>query len=417
MLSASVPLTNNKKGLKIFWNALIVFLIFSNLIWSVISLIQWLWRRCRQNGRWKNSLYYSVLGSFKFVCHLYKCTVDAKSCAQLKHVIQVSFNCTSVPFNCALLRMQTLNWDAVVVPGPSSWESLGSIGRRAESSLSWEVATVWGLHLRSEKDLPSWTREHRWPLLLLFQSIRPPCLIKQWLILKIVHIHTFRYFARRLMLLSTRIVSFLSRLEMMSSHVCVSLPPCCTCSMSLFGVNVVWDIVSSCRMMSIRLPAAAVHASPESFSPAFGCCVDVPVRYTFTLAAAAYSCSTLFSVSPDHIQSCCSFQNRPAAVQGSPNNGQPPPCMSPALMNAPWVREGGGYTLFFSPSICSLSFHSSKYIHLHWYLSSLRCIKIFFPWCWLTSHNRNTLVIPISLAAPPSVLRAFSCNWQYFIVS
>ncbi|XP_075876170.1 disks large homolog 2 isoform X16 [Nelusetta ayraudi] len=28
--------------------------------------------------------------------------------------------------------------------------------------------------------------------------------------------------------------------------------------------------------------------------------------------------------------------NRPPAVQGSPNNGQPQPCMSPALMNAPW---------------------------------------------------------------------------------
>ncbi|XP_076606414.1 disks large homolog 2 isoform X20 [Chaetodon auriga] len=28
--------------------------------------------------------------------------------------------------------------------------------------------------------------------------------------------------------------------------------------------------------------------------------------------------------------------NRPPAVQGSPHNGQPPPCMNPALMNAPW---------------------------------------------------------------------------------
>lgn len=41
-----------------------------------------------------------------------------------------------------------------------------------------------------------------------------------------------------------------------------------------------------------------------------------------------------------YIWSCCSLQNRPPAVQGSPHNGQPPPCMNPALMNAPWVREG-----------------------------------------------------------------------------
>ncbi|XP_045895033.1 disks large homolog 2 isoform X15 [Micropterus dolomieu] len=31
-----------------------------------------------------------------------------------------------------------------------------------------------------------------------------------------------------------------------------------------------------------------------------------------------------------------SVENRPPAVQGSPLNGQPPPCMNPALMNAPW---------------------------------------------------------------------------------
>ncbi|XP_040006440.1 disks large homolog 2 [Xiphias gladius] len=29
-------------------------------------------------------------------------------------------------------------------------------------------------------------------------------------------------------------------------------------------------------------------------------------------------------------------KNRPPAIQGSPHNGQPPPCMNPALMNAPW---------------------------------------------------------------------------------
>ncbi|TNN80100.1 Disks large 2 [Liparis tanakae] len=37
-----------------------------------------------------------------------------------------------------------------------------------------------------------------------------------------------------------------------------------------------------------------------------------------------------------YICSCCSLQNRPSAVQGPPHNGQPLPCMNPALMNAPW---------------------------------------------------------------------------------
>lgn len=40
-----------------------------------------------------------------------------------------------------------------------------------------------------------------------------------------------------------------------------------------------------------------------------------------------------------YIWSCYSLQNRPPAVQGSPHNGQPSPCMNPALMNAPWVRD------------------------------------------------------------------------------
>ncbi|XP_053297230.1 disks large homolog 2 isoform X2 [Pleuronectes platessa] len=31
-----------------------------------------------------------------------------------------------------------------------------------------------------------------------------------------------------------------------------------------------------------------------------------------------------------------SVENRPPAVQGSPHNGQTPPCMNPALMNVPW---------------------------------------------------------------------------------
>lgn len=87
-------------------------------------------------------------------------------------------------------------------------------------------------------------------------------------------------------------------------------------------------------------------------------CVDVAVRCVFRSVAAIYRCSILFSASANHIQSCCSFQNRPPAVQGSPNNGQPPPCMSPALMNAPWVRVGI-HNSFLSPN---LLFYLSKYI-------------------------------------------------------
>ncbi|XP_053297231.1 disks large homolog 2 isoform X3 [Pleuronectes platessa] len=33
-----------------------------------------------------------------------------------------------------------------------------------------------------------------------------------------------------------------------------------------------------------------------------------------------------------------SVENRPPAVQGSPHNGQTPPCMNPALMNVPWYH-------------------------------------------------------------------------------
>ncbi|XP_039634295.1 disks large homolog 2 isoform X10 [Perca fluviatilis] len=35
---------------------------------------------------------------------------------------------------------------------------------------------------------------------------------------------------------------------------------------------------------------------------------------------------------------CPVEENRPPAVQGSPHNGQPPPCMNPALTNAPWYH-------------------------------------------------------------------------------
>uniref|UniRef100_A0A673WXF3 Discs, large homolog 2 (Drosophila) n=1 Tax=Salmo trutta TaxID=8032 RepID=A0A673WXF3_SALTR len=36
------------------------------------------------------------------------------------------------------------------------------------------------------------------------------------------------------------------------------------------------------------------------------------------------------------LQHACPTENRPAAVQGSPHTGQPPACMNPDLMNAPW---------------------------------------------------------------------------------
>uniref|UniRef100_A0A8C7QVH2 Discs, large homolog 2 (Drosophila) n=1 Tax=Oncorhynchus mykiss TaxID=8022 RepID=A0A8C7QVH2_ONCMY len=49
-------------------------------------------------------------------------------------------------------------------------------------------------------------------------------------------------------------------------------------------------------------------------------------------------------------------QNRPAAVQGSPHTGQPPACMNPDMMNAPWVREGTLHcpsSPIFTPSFSS----------------------------------------------------------------
>lgn len=51
------------------------------------------------------------------------------------------------------------------------------------------------------------------------------------------------------------------------------------------------------------------------------------------------------SSSSCHIWPCCSLQNRPAAVQRSPSNGPPPPCMNPALTNTSWVREEEGWAV------------------------------------------------------------------------
>ncbi|XP_059913105.1 disks large homolog 2 isoform X17 [Gadus macrocephalus] len=44
------------------------------------------------------------------------------------------------------------------------------------------------------------------------------------------------------------------------------------------------------------------------------------------------------SVTEQSESSAKQSENRPQAVQGSPPNGQPPPCMNPALMSAPWYH-------------------------------------------------------------------------------
>lgn len=83
-----------------------------------------------------------------------------------------------------------------------------------------------------------------------------------------------------------------------------------------------------------------------------------------------------------HIWSCCSPQNRPAAVQRSPHNGPPPPCMNPALTNTSWVREEGWDISrpFFSP--VSLFYHhllfmSCVILHVCLSLSFIRQIKLY----------------------------------------
>lgn len=74
------------------------------------------------------------------------------------------------------------------------------------------------------------------------------------------------------------------------------------------------------------------------------------IRMCWTLAEMGHIGGVGFHRS--HIWSCCSLQNRPPAVQRSPHNGPPPPCMNPALTNTSWVRETGGMgyflTFFFS---------------------------------------------------------------------
>lgn len=60
-----------------------------------------------------------------------------------------------------------------------------------------------------------------------------------------------------------------------------------------------------------------------------------------TLLVYGWTCCGLAEMGSHHIWSCCSPQNRPPAVQRSPHNGPPPPCMNPALTNTSWVREEG----------------------------------------------------------------------------
>lgn len=113
----------------------------------------------------------------------------------------------------------------------------------------------------------------------------------------------------------------------------------------------------SCLSCICRATRVSLSASPVSFS-ASSClcsCVDVLPRVIGFPGRDRYAMDwlpwlqllCLFSAVTYHIWSCCSFQNRPPAVQGSPHNGQPPPCMNPALMNAPWVREGCRFIYFF----------------------------------------------------------------------
>ncbi|TKS83844.1 Disks large -like protein 2 [Collichthys lucidus] len=59
-------------------------------------------------------------------------------------------------------------------------------------------------------------------------------------------------------------------------------------------------------------------------------CVFTSVLHVLTSVVLTQTATVLY------IWSCYSLQNRPPAVQGSPHNGQPSPCMNPALMNAPW---------------------------------------------------------------------------------
>uniref|UniRef100_A0A8C6S0P9 Discs, large homolog 2 (Drosophila) n=1 Tax=Neogobius melanostomus TaxID=47308 RepID=A0A8C6S0P9_9GOBI len=57
------------------------------------------------------------------------------------------------------------------------------------------------------------------------------------------------------------------------------------------------------------------------------------------------------------------LQNRPPAIHGPPNNSQPQPCMTPALTNAPWVRDGRTQgTTFFNP----LPSHNNTCISYHY---------------------------------------------------
>lgn len=148
--------------------------------------------------------------------------------------------------------------------------------------------------------------------------------------------------------------------------------------------------------------------------PPAGCfCKGVPVvclgSWTWLIIYGHFLVTPVLFVLGGHIWSCSSLQNRPPAVQGSPQNGQPPPCMNPALMNAPWVRERRRGVVFFHPiqiaySIILVTNHSI-YWHDMWQvmihfsvftihvvrsykISSCWCAVMHFSWYWVTTRFR-----------------------------
>lgn len=132
-----------------------------------------------------------------------------------------------------------------------------------------------------------------------------------------------------------------------------SSPVSCV-QMQFLGLNVF--CVSQCVCVCVFSYCLCV------FTPVCSCCYSSDTN----ISASCYCCYLWMDVlisaqtghiggagcySSSHIWSCCSLQNRPPAVQRSPPNGPPPPCMNPALTNTSWVREVEGWGIvrsFFS---------------------------------------------------------------------
>lgn len=118
--------------------------------------------------------------------------------------------------------------------------------------------------------------------------------------------------------------------------------PLCLCGFVVTQTTSVLHVLASSVLIQIIQTPTVLYVLQISASASFWCfllygCAGwmLGILGAFDVLVTA----VLFVLS-GHIWSCCSLQNRPPAVQGSPHNGQPPPCMNPALMNAPWVREG-----------------------------------------------------------------------------